>query len=170
MTEDKTVTAISRQRPSTLSDLDWRIVETARADRRHSLDPNSVWAVLARKLFGITLARPLANEGLEALRRFSVRAWHWNIVRPSELGALIDAGYSRTDALQILAHIAAHRGCMPSIQDDLLEISSEPGGGFAHSRRRLGSVAALSAPQASSLAPGRGQGLWHQGWQPCPCR
>jgi hypothetical protein len=169
MIEDKILAAVSEKRCSTSSELDWRIVEMARTDGRRSLNPDGFRARLARKLFGISIPRPLANEALEALRRFSVRAWHWNFVRASDLGMLIDAGYSRADALQILAHIASRRGCMPCAQDGLLKIGTGLDGSFPLSRPSS-SVAALPAPQAPSLAPRRGQGLQTEVWQPCPCR
>lgn len=165
MTNDRQMITLSARRQPALRELNWRIVEIAQADGRRSL-----WVSLARKLFGISVARPLANDRLEALRRFSVCAWHWNLVRPSELGALIDAGYSRADALQILAHIAAYRGRMPCAQDDLLKIGSGLEESLPSSRRPSSPVPALPAPQVPSLAPRRGQSLRHEGWQPCLSR
>ena len=109
---------------TSLSDLEWRIVEMGRADGRRGLNPDGFWPSLSRKLFKISVPNRLANEGLEALRRFSVRAWHWKQLRTADVLALIDAGYTRADAILILEHIASQRGCMPSVQDDLFTISS----------------------------------------------
>jgi hypothetical protein len=157
MSENHETKAVSPKSHSALSDLEWRIVEMARVDGPHSLNPDGFWPSLARKLFGITVARGLANEGLEALRRFCVRAWHWDLVRTSDMGTLIDSGYSRCDAQQILAHVASYRGFMPSVQDDLLNIGSELVGSCPPYRRSSGPVLALPAPQAPLLAPRRGQ-------------
>lgn len=129
----------------------------AKVDGPRSLNPGGFWASLARKLFGITVARSLANEGLEELRRFCVRAWHWDLIRTSDIGALIDVGYSRRDAQQILAHVASRRGFMPSVEDDLLNIGSGLEGPCPPSRRSSGPTHALPASQAAR-APWRGQG------------
>ncbi len=158
--------AVPFRRQPALSDLDWRVVEMARADGRHSLNPDGFWASTVRKIFGISVARPLANEGLEALRRFSVRAWHWNHVRPSDVGMLIDRGYSRAAALEVLAHIASRRGCMPCVQDDLLDIGSGPEGAFAPSSQPSGPVRTLPAPQARPHAPRCGWRLQLAGMRP----
>lgn len=145
------------KRQRALTELDWQIVGMARADGPHSLKLDGFWATLARKLFAISLPRPLANEALEALRRFCVRAWYSNMIRPGDVGSLIDAGYSRAAVLQILWHIASHRGCMPVVQDDLLDIKSGLEGPSAPSARPSGSVHALPAPHARSPAPRCGQ-------------
>ncbi len=139
----------------------------AKVDGPRSLNPDGFWASLARKLFGITVARSLANEGLEALRRFCVRAWHWDLIRTSDMGALIDGGYSRRDAQQILAHVASYRGFVPSVQDDLLNIGSGLEGSRAPSRRSSGPAHALPAPQAPLLAPRRGQSNQIRGKPSC---
>ncbi|MDT7531195.1 hypothetical protein OVY29_21245 [Sphingopyxis sp. SE2] len=62
-------------------DVEWQIVEMAKADGPRSLNPDGLLKRLAR----------------------------------------IDAGYSPADILRILEHVARRRGCMPVIQDDLLE-------------------------------------------------
>ena len=106
----------ARQALDPLSDLDWRVIEIARADGPRSLNPDGIAARLLR-LLGARVARRLANQGLEALRRFSVRAWYWDLIRTRDLEALIEAGYSSVHVQQILAHVAAFRGFTPSIQD-----------------------------------------------------
>ena len=100
-----------------LSYLDWRIVEMAREDGRWSFDPDGR---LASIMFGSEIARPLANKCLEALRRFAVRAWYWDLIRTSDITSLIDAGFSAGHARQILAHVSAHRGVAPVVQDCLV--------------------------------------------------
>ena len=102
---------------SGLGSLEWDVVTIARKDGPRSLNPDGLLAVLSRELFGLPVTRRLANEGLEALRRFCVRAWYWDLIRKSDLKALTDAGYSTTDAMQILAHVAKHRGFTPTLQE-----------------------------------------------------
>ena len=99
-----------------LSDLDWRVVEAARSDGPRSLNPDGLIARLFR-LLGVPVARPLANDGLEALRRFSVRAWYWDLIRGREMLALYAAGYSTNHAEQVLAHVATARGFTPTIMN-----------------------------------------------------
>ncbi len=123
------VTSFSNQRPKRdaarpLSYLDWKVVEMGRADGPRSLNPEGFLARVSRDLFGLPVATRLANDELEALRRFSVRAWYWDLIRTRDLGALLDAGYSRNHALEILAHVAAVRGFTPSIQDDSSSLTS----------------------------------------------
>jgi hypothetical protein len=167
MNEHRETKAISPNSYSALSELEWRIVEMARVDGPRSLNTDGFWALLARMLFGIAVARGLANEGLEALRRFCVRAWHWDLIRTSDMAALIDGGYSRRDARQILAHVASYRGFMPPVQDDLLNIGPGLEGSRAPSRRSSGPALALPAPQAPLLAPRRGQSTQIQGKPSC---
>lgn len=103
-----------------LSYLHWKVVEMAREDGRWSLDPDGFLTRIVGGLFPIKLARPLANDRLEALRRFAVRAWYWDLIRTKDLCALIDAGFSNEHARQILAHVASQRGFAPSVQDCLV--------------------------------------------------
>lgn len=159
MSEDPKANGAPAKRQQALSELHWRIVDMALADGRRSLNPDGFWASLSRRLFGISVPRPLANEGLEALRRFSVRAWHWNILRPGDVGRLIDAGYSRAAALEVLWHIASRRGCMPFVQDDLLDFRSGLEGPIAPTAQPSSSVHALPAPYSRSPAPRCGRSL-----------
>jgi hypothetical protein len=110
--------AVTPIRKSALSYLDWRVVEMARADGPRSLNPEGFLARVSRDLFGLPVATRLANDRLEALRRFSVRAWYWDLIRTADIRALLEGGYSRTHALEILAHVAPVRGFSPSIQED----------------------------------------------------
>jgi hypothetical protein len=103
-----------------LSYLDWRIVEIAREDGRWSLNPDGLLPCLASLIFRFEIPRPLANERQEALRRFAVRAWYWDLIRIGDMASLIDAGFSPEHARQILAHVAASRGFTPSVQDCLV--------------------------------------------------
>lgn len=102
---------------SGLSELEWRVVAIARDDGPRSLNPEGFFVRLSRELFGLPLARRLADERLEALRRFSVRAWYWDLIRTGDVKILMNAGYSSTSVFQILAHVAGFRGFTPSIQD-----------------------------------------------------
>lgn len=102
---------------SNLSDLEWRVVEMARNDGPRSLNPDGTLVRFCRDFFGLPIARRLASDRLEALRRFSVRAWYWDLIRTADLQRVLEAGYSSAAVLQILAHVAGYRGFTPSIQD-----------------------------------------------------
>ena len=107
--------AISTIAPSRQVEMSWKVIDMARRDGPGSLHPDGIIARLARGLFGIAVPRGLANPGLEALRRFSVRAWYWDFVPERELNAFLAAGYSETDAKRIVAYVAHHRGFTPSL-------------------------------------------------------
>ena len=109
--------AIGLNRESSLTDLDWRVVEIARSDGARSMNPDGRFARFLRDFFGLPVARGLANERAEALRRFCVRAWHWDQIRATDVRPLIDAGYSSVDVFRILAHVAGYRGFTPSMQE-----------------------------------------------------
>lgn len=100
-----------------LSELEWNIVETAREDGALSLNPDGIVARAAR-FFGKSVTHGLEDGRLEALRRFSVRAWHWDLIRARDVRAFLDAGHSRTHVLEILSRVGMARGFMPTIQDD----------------------------------------------------
>lgn len=168
MTQSPEANGQLADRHSILSPLEWRVVDMAKGDGPRSLNADGLVASLARNLFGVSVPRGLANERLEALRRFSVRAWHWDLVRTGDLLALLDCGYSPAHALEILAHIAGHRGFSPSVQDDLLNLGSGLERPIAP-RRPSSSVPALSAPQ-SPRSQWRGQSGPLQGREPCLCR
>lgn len=95
--------------------MSWKVIEMARQDGPHSLNPDGIIARLARKLFGASIPQGLASDALEMLRRFSVRAWFWDYVPASEVRAFLHAGYSMADAKRILAYVAHHRGFTPTL-------------------------------------------------------
>lgn len=126
-----------------LSSLDWKVVDLARRDGRRSLLPPGRIARLARPLFGWPIASPLANPRLEALRRFCVRAWHWNLIRIHDMLLVSDMGYSIADLCAILAHVARRRGFAPRI----LRHNSSDRDWSAVSPRSLAFSPALPAPR-----------------------
>jgi hypothetical protein len=99
-----------------LSELDWKVVEMARGDGPRSANPDGLWARLSRNLFQVRAVPRLANDALETLRCFCVRAWYWDVIRRRDLHAFLRAGYSLRDAFEILAHVAGHRGFSPSVE------------------------------------------------------
>jgi hypothetical protein len=105
---------------SFLSYLECKVIEMAREDGRWSLNPDGPVARIASGLFGVEIARPLANDRLEALRQFAVRAWFWDFIPARDTIRFLDAGFSDEQARRILAHIAGHRGFTPSVQDCLV--------------------------------------------------
>ena len=100
-----------------LTDLDWSIVGIARTDGVRSINPDGRFARILRDFFGFRVPRGLANERAETLRRFCVRAWHWDLIRARDLRPLVDAGYSRLDVFHILQHVARSRGFVPAMQE-----------------------------------------------------
>ena len=109
--------AMTLKMECSLTELDWKVIEMAKADGPRSINPDGAITRFMRDFFGLPIAKKLANESLEALRRFCVRAWYWDFVRSSDVRALTEAGYSSADVMQILAHVAGHRGFTPSIQE-----------------------------------------------------
>ena len=102
--------------PASFGKPEWDVVELARRDGPRSLNPNSAIAHLCSMLLGEQIKPSLTNERLEALRRFSVRAWFWDLVRTKDVRTLFDAGFTWDDAWRVLAHVAANRGFMPSVE------------------------------------------------------
>ena len=90
--------AMTRIEQQPLGKMDWRTVEMARQDGPRSLNPDGIVSRIARNLFGIPIPRRLASDQLEALRRFSVRAWFWDYVPASEVQDFLDAGYAVANA------------------------------------------------------------------------
>ena len=88
---------------------EWSVVDFARKDGLWSLAPNGILARVARVLFGIQPPRPLANERLEALRRFAVVAWKKGKVGVAQARELAAAGFSCVDARQVLDYVARRR-------------------------------------------------------------
>lgn len=107
--------AISAIEPQRQGQMSWQVIEMARSEGPRSFNPDGIVARIARSLFGMAVPHRLANDGLEALRRFSVRAWFWDFVPASEVQDFLDAGYTVKDAKRILAYVAHHRGFTPSL-------------------------------------------------------
>lgn len=84
---------------------EWAVIDFARKDGLWSLAPDGFFARLVRILFGITPPRPLANERLEALRRFAVVAWRRGAVGAGQMRELVAAGFSAADARLVLEHV-----------------------------------------------------------------
>ena len=84
---------------------EWSVVEFARNDGLWSLSPDGFLPSLARVLFGIRPPRPLANERLEALRRFAVIAWKRGAVGAAQMREFLGAGFSASDARLVLEHV-----------------------------------------------------------------
>ncbi len=80
------------------------------------MNPDGWLNKFLRGLLGLPVARKLANEKLESLRLFCVRAWYWDLIRSKDLRMLMNAGYSSA-VFQILAHIAGYRGFAPTIEE-----------------------------------------------------
>jgi hypothetical protein len=108
----------SREPASPLSDTDWRVIDMARSDGPRSFNPDGWWANILR-VIGISVANGLANESLETLRRFSIRAWYWDLIRKGDARELIDAGYSTAHIRQIIGYVASLRGFAPTLEEEL---------------------------------------------------
>ena len=99
-----------------LTDLHWRVVAIARKDRPRSAETEGRLTRFLRQAFGPRTAPRLASETLEALRCFCVRAWHRDVIREQDMRALVEAGYARSDAIEIITHIASYRVFAPVIE------------------------------------------------------
>jgi len=78
-----------------LTALEWSVVAMAERDGLSSIrEPSRLISALG-SIFGIRRPNKLANEGLEALRRIAILAWHygWDVPK-SELAAFLSAGFS----------------------------------------------------------------------------
>jgi hypothetical protein len=95
--------------PAGLGGDEWWVVEFARKDGLWSLSPNGLLQRLSRFLFGVRPPPPLANERLEALRRFAVVAWRRGKVGAAQFRDFLAAGFSSGDARQVLDHISGRR-------------------------------------------------------------
>ena len=112
--------AITLKVESSLTELEWRVVEIARSNGPRSIKPDGAITKFLCTLFGLPITRKLANEKLEALRRFCVRAWFWDLIRSRDVRALVETGYTRADVFQILAHIAGYRGFTSTIEEEAI--------------------------------------------------
>ena len=85
-----------------LSALEWSVVAMAERDGLSSIrEPGRLVSAL-NALFGIKRPNRLANDGLEALRRIAILAWHygWDVPK-SELREFLAAGFS-TDQFELI--------------------------------------------------------------------
>ena len=99
--------------PSRLGREEWSVVDFSRNDGLWSLAPDGFLPRLARILFGIGPARPLANERLEALRRFAVVVWNKGKVGAAQAREFAAAGYSCVDARLVLDYVSRRRSAQP---------------------------------------------------------
>lgn len=85
-----------------LSALEWSVVAMAERDSLSSIREPGRFVSALNALFGIKRPNRLANEGLEALRRIAILAWHygWNVPK-SELNEFLAAGFS-TDQFELI--------------------------------------------------------------------
>ena len=95
---------------------EWSVIDMARAEGPRSANPNAFINRLFSKLFGIAIARPLANERLESLRRFALAAWFQSEIRLRDMRRLFAAGFSSNDAARIIAYVGVHRGSVPEVE------------------------------------------------------
>ena len=102
---DSAATDAGRSDPAGLGRDEWSVVEFARNDGLWSLNPNGLLQRIVRVLFAIRPPRPLANERLEALRRFAVLAWNKRKLEGRQLCEFVAAGFTRTDAEAVLSHV-----------------------------------------------------------------
>ena len=88
--------------PARLSALEWSVVAMAERDSLSSIREPSRFIAALSALFGIKRPNKLANEGLEALRRIAILAWHygWDVPK-SELRDFRAAGFS-TDQFELI--------------------------------------------------------------------
>ena len=111
--------AIALKLGCSFTDLEWRVIDTARLDGPRSINPDGRFTRFVRDFFCLPITRKLANDKLEALRRFCVRAWFWDLIRSRDIRAVMEAGYTSADVFQILAHVAGFRGFTPTIEDQV---------------------------------------------------
>ncbi|HUP67008.1 MAG TPA: hypothetical protein VM145_02200 [Sphingomicrobium sp.] len=95
---------------------EWSVIAMARAEGPRSANPHSLPNRLLAKLFGIAIARPLANDRLEGLRRFALAAWFRSEIRIRDLRAFFAAGFSSNDAARIIAYVGLQRGSVPEVE------------------------------------------------------
>jgi len=110
--------AIALKLECSLTALEWRVIETARSDGPRSIKPDGRFTRFLRNFFGLPITRRLANDKLEALRHFCVRAWFSDLIRSRDVRAVMDVGYTSNDVFQILAHVAGYRGFTPTVEEE----------------------------------------------------
>ena len=100
-----------------LTSLEWQVVQVAKSDGPRSIAADGRLDKYLRIIFGRPGTRTLANDKLEALRRFCVCAWHRDSIRIGELWMLVEAGYSARAVFQVIAYVARNRGLTSSVQE-----------------------------------------------------
>jgi hypothetical protein len=95
---------------------EWSVIDMARDEGPRSANPNAFINRLLSKLFGIAIARPLANERLESLRRFALAAWFRSEIRLRDMRAFFAGGFSSNDAARIIAYVSLQRGTVPEVE------------------------------------------------------
>ena len=95
---------------------EWSVIDMARDEGPRSANPNAFINRLVSKLFGIAIARPLANDRLENLRRFALTAWFGSEIRLRDMRTLFASGFSSNDAARIIAYVGLHRGTVPEVE------------------------------------------------------
>lgn len=108
---------ITSEEGGTLTDLHWTVIAIARTDLPRSAEPEGRLMRFLRRSFGEPAAPKLASGRLEALRCFCVRAWHRDAIRWQDVRALIEAGYARSAAVEVLVHIASCRSFAPALEE-----------------------------------------------------
>lgn len=105
--ENRTATASDA---GLFSSTELRVIGLAeRGDATREIAPDSRFGRFAEWAFGLRLARPLADPRLESLRRFaSLARHHAEQVGAQEVSRFVEAGYSRGQALGLLAYLG-HR-------------------------------------------------------------
>ncbi len=95
---------------STFTHQEWAVVRLAREDGLSSLRQEGRFGRVMRFIFGLRRKNPLSDGKLEALRRMAVLGWHHGYnVAASEIGAFLEAGFSRPQYEVLLDGIAAER-------------------------------------------------------------
>jgi hypothetical protein len=85
---------------------EWEIIALAARDGLSSLHAPGRTARMLGWLFGSRPDRRLANDRLEALRRFAVLAWHHGYETPAEaMKTFLDEGFSRDQLALLLSSI-----------------------------------------------------------------
>lgn len=89
---------------------EWRVIVLAGKEGLASLAEPGALARFVARLTGTPAVRKLASPRLEALRRFSVLAWHYSYALPvSAIAGLLNAGFNEAQLDYALASIAQFR-------------------------------------------------------------
>lgn len=89
------------------SPLEWSVILLARRDALGSLDTPGRMSRALGSVLGGGATSPLADPGLEALRRLAVRAWHRLRLPAGDIDRFFDAGFTRRQLATLVNSIAA---------------------------------------------------------------